>query len=457
MFAAAILLMGYINEASVAAHAIAIQIASMTFMVPMGIGQAATVRVGLGLWSARCRGITRAGWTGFVLGIGFMAAMALVICLFPGALIRIFLDPEDAGNAEVLQLAVQFLLVAAVFQIVDGAQVVGTGMLRGLQDTDLADVVRGVWLLGGWHWCWLLAGVLVAAMTALASGWGSPLGLGIVAGLVLIALDAMRAPAGAIAQRMDKRQYAVILAKRRRTCHFRSVFQQKYMADNLRLLLDAILRQLPARFQAVIIAAKRMAFQRQENALLMLPDMDQFVDEQSLQMQFAVAKIVAEQLAFGMEPQMPVGGHRDLARLEPPPFALVDADFGIIQRIAKNRPRQRNLARSSAFRKDADQTLLALLSSAFASSRLAAVDFFHRRCYPDTVTVVKTQIRFPSFPAGARSDSCPTASHACRRVLNSTLPLAGTSVRGQSGHRHHAGFGIFYRHRAFRCAIPRAS
>ena len=96
VFAVAILLMGLINEASVAAHAVAIQIASLTFMVPMGLGQAATVRVGLAFGRNDADGITKAGWTAFVLGTGFMAAMALGIYSFSEALIGIFVTPVDA-------------------------------------------------------------------------------------------------------------------------------------------------------------------------------------------------------------------------------------------------------------------------------------------------------------------------------------------------------------------------
>ncbi len=184
VFAAAVFLMGYIDTASVAAHAIAIQIASMTFMVPMGIGQAATVRVGLGYGRGDSDAIRRAGWTAYILGVGFMSAMALVIWLIPGALAEIFLEPEHAGNAEVLRLAVSFLLVAAVFQIVDGAQVVGTGMLRGLQDTTwpMFFAAFGYWVIGIGLGAWL-------AFTRNWDGvgiWaGLAVGLGIVSVLML--------------------------------------------------------------------------------------------------------------------------------------------------------------------------------------------------------------------------------------------------------------------------------
>jgi MATE family multidrug resistance protein len=185
VFAAAVFLMGYISTASVAAHAVAIQIASMTFMVPMGIGQAATVRVGLGYGRRDAEAIRRAGWAAYVLGVGFMTAMAVVIWAMPETLAGLFLDPSVAANAEVLRLSVLFLIVAAVFQIVDGVQVVGTGMLRGLQDTTwpMLFAAFGYWVVGIGLGAWL----------AFSRGWdgvgiwmGLAVGLGIVAALVLV-------------------------------------------------------------------------------------------------------------------------------------------------------------------------------------------------------------------------------------------------------------------------------
>jgi multidrug resistance protein, MATE family len=150
VFAAAVFLMGYINTASVAAHAVAIQIASMTFMVPMGIAQAATVRVGIGYGRGDAEAIGRAGWSAFVLGVGFMAAMAIIIWIMPRTLAGIFVNPAMPGNAQVLDLAVSFLGIAAIFQIVDGAQVVGAGMLRGLHDTKMPMIFAafGYWVIG---------------------------------------------------------------------------------------------------------------------------------------------------------------------------------------------------------------------------------------------------------------------------------------------------------------------
>ena len=181
VFAAAVILMGYISTAAVAAHAVAIQIASMTFMVPMGIAQAATVRVGIGYGRRDAEAIRRSGWTAFVLGVGFMTAMAAVIWIMPRTLAGIFLDPALTGNAEVLDLAVAFLGVAAVFQIVDGAQVVGAGMLRGLHDTKWPMVFA---LFGYW-----VIGIGVGAMLAFWVGWdGVGVWIGLATGLAIVSV-----------------------------------------------------------------------------------------------------------------------------------------------------------------------------------------------------------------------------------------------------------------------------
>jgi MATE family multidrug resistance protein len=181
VFAIAILLMGWIDEASVAAHAIALQVASLTFMVPMGLAQAATVRVGHAFGRGDPEGITRAGWTGFVLGTGFMAVMALLIYLFPEPLIGIFVTPSDAESLKVFDLAVGFLLIAAIFQIADGAQVVGAGMLRGLHDTKVPMFFAafGYWVVG----------IGVGALLAFQYGWaGIGIWTGLATGLAVVAV-----------------------------------------------------------------------------------------------------------------------------------------------------------------------------------------------------------------------------------------------------------------------------
>lgn len=184
VFGAAAYLMGLIDEASVAAHAVALQIAALSFMVPLGLGQAATVRVGLALGRRDLDGIARAGWTAWTLGVGFMAAMAMLMWVAPRPLITLFLHPT-AENAQVIALAVSFLGIAAIFQIVDGAQVVGAGMLRGLHDTRMPMLFA---LLGYWG-----IGIGVGTWLAFRAGWqgvgiwtGLALGLAIVAVLMVV-------------------------------------------------------------------------------------------------------------------------------------------------------------------------------------------------------------------------------------------------------------------------------
>lgn len=150
IFSAAVFLMGLISTEALAAHQIAIQIASITFMVPLGISMAATVRVGLAYGAGDHAAIARAGWIAFALGVGFMACMALVMISAPRLLISAFLDPANPDNAVIVALAVSYLAMAALFQIVDGAQAVAAGMLRGLHDTRVPMflALTGYWLFG---------------------------------------------------------------------------------------------------------------------------------------------------------------------------------------------------------------------------------------------------------------------------------------------------------------------
>jgi MATE family multidrug resistance protein len=173
VFSAAAYLMGLISAESVAAHAVALQIAALSFMVPWGLSQAATVRVGLFLGRGDRAGIKRAGWTAWVLGVGFMGLMAVTIWAFPRELISIFLDDTPA-NARVIALGVSFLGIAAIFQVVDGAQVVGAGMLRGLHDTRVPMIFTfiGYWAIG----------IGIGAWLAFAKGWQ---GHGIWTGLAI--------------------------------------------------------------------------------------------------------------------------------------------------------------------------------------------------------------------------------------------------------------------------------
>ncbi|HVF37560.1 MAG TPA: MATE family efflux transporter, partial [Sphingomicrobium sp.] len=180
VFSAAAYLMGLIDAESVAAHAVALQIAALAFMVPWGLSQAATVRVGRHLGEGNRAGITRAGWTAWGLGVGFMGVMALLIWAFPRELITLFLEDTPA-NARVIGLGVSFLLVAAAFQLFDGAQVVGAGMLRGLHDTRVPMIFT---FIGYWA-----VGIAIGGWLAFAKGWqGVGIWTGLAIGLAIVSV-----------------------------------------------------------------------------------------------------------------------------------------------------------------------------------------------------------------------------------------------------------------------------
>jgi MATE family multidrug resistance protein len=174
VFNAAVFLMGLIGEASLAAHMLAIQLASLTFMMPVGVAQAASVRVGLFLGARDWPSLRRAGWTALALGVGVMALAALAMIFAPRLLISAFIDVAAPANAEVVRLAVIFLAVAAAFQLFDGAQAVGAGMLRGLHDTrwPMLYALFGYWVVG----------LPLGALLAFVMGWN---GVGIWTGLAV--------------------------------------------------------------------------------------------------------------------------------------------------------------------------------------------------------------------------------------------------------------------------------
>ncbi|WP_458095301.1 MATE family efflux transporter [Roseomonas sp. WA12] len=150
LFSAVGLAMGGFGAQAVAAHAIALQVASTTFAVPLGLAQAATARVGLAIGAARPRAAWRAGWTALALSTAFMTPMAALMLLIPGPIASIFLDPATPGAAETASLAAALLFYAGLFQLSDGVQVVGAGALRGLHDTRAPMLIAaaGYWALG---------------------------------------------------------------------------------------------------------------------------------------------------------------------------------------------------------------------------------------------------------------------------------------------------------------------
>ena len=135
IFGAAAFLMGRFGAAELAGHTVALQLASIAFQVPFGVGQAAAIRVGYHFGARDPLGAGRAGWVALAIGAGFMSLTAGAMILAPEWLLRIYVDPDAAANAALVGFALQYLVLAAIFQLADGVQAVAAGALRGLQDT----------------------------------------------------------------------------------------------------------------------------------------------------------------------------------------------------------------------------------------------------------------------------------------------------------------------------------
>ncbi|MCC6294722.1 MAG: MATE family efflux transporter [Bryobacterales bacterium] len=155
VFALAGALIGRFPAQFIAAHQIALNAASMTFMVPLGLGSAAAVRVGQAVGRGDAAAAARAGWMAIMLGGAFMALAGVCFVAFPGWIGRAY-----TNDAAVIATASVLLWIAALFQFFDGLQGVTTGALRGLGDTRTAAVTHMVsyWIIGLPLGCWLAFG-----------------------------------------------------------------------------------------------------------------------------------------------------------------------------------------------------------------------------------------------------------------------------------------------------------
>jgi MATE family multidrug resistance protein len=150
MFSSASVLMGLLGSNELAAHAVALQCASNSFMVPLGLSQATTVRVGLAYGAGRAAGVRRAGWASLALTLLFMSTTCALFLFGPRAVVGLFLDPSAPQNQAALGLAATYLGVAGLFQLFDGTQVIAAAALRGLSDTRVPMLlaIAGYWLCG---------------------------------------------------------------------------------------------------------------------------------------------------------------------------------------------------------------------------------------------------------------------------------------------------------------------
>jgi MATE family multidrug resistance protein len=176
LFGGMALLMGWLGVTQVAAHQVALNLASLTFMVPLGVSSAAAVIVGHAVGRGDPDAVRRSTFAALLVGAGFMTVAALLFMLFPGFLAGLY-----SREAAVLQLAIVLLPIAGVFQVFDGLQVVALGLLRGLGDTRVPMLVNvlGFWCIGMPVSLWLGFGLDYGAV---GLWWG------LVAGLVIVAL-----------------------------------------------------------------------------------------------------------------------------------------------------------------------------------------------------------------------------------------------------------------------------
>ena len=181
VFATTGILMGLLGADALGAHQLVMNCISVVFMVPLGIAQAATVRVAVALGSGVPAAARRAGFVAISLGVAYMAIMAVVLVAAPRTIAKIYVDIDAPANRGLGEIALSLLAIAAVFQIFDGVQAIAAGALRGYRDTaiPLLLAVIGYWgvgFAGGW-------------LLAFPAGYGA-IGLwtGLAVGLAAVAL-----------------------------------------------------------------------------------------------------------------------------------------------------------------------------------------------------------------------------------------------------------------------------
>ncbi|NAZ35926.1 MATE family efflux transporter [Rubellimicrobium sp. CFH 75288] len=185
LFASSAAMVGWIGPVQLAAHGIAMQLASLAFMVHLGLSQAATVRTGQAVGRSDRVGMRQGAVAAVTLSGAFALLTSALFLLWPRDLIGLFVRPDDPARAEVIAVGAMLLAFAALFQLFDGAQIVAMGLLRGIQDTaiPLAIAALSYWGIG-------LTAAYVLGFVADLAEIGVWLGLviGLVAASVLLLL-----------------------------------------------------------------------------------------------------------------------------------------------------------------------------------------------------------------------------------------------------------------------------
>jgi MATE family multidrug resistance protein len=171
-FAFAAIMIGWISEYAMAAHQVAINVASVTYMIATGISAGGSIAVGDALGRKNKKDLNEAGRAALIMGTIFMGFCALLMAAFAPYIIALYTtDPLVSG------MAVNLLYIAALFQLSDGIQCVGLGVLRGIGDTKIPTIITIVayWVIGipigyylGFHFGWSLYGVWFALLIGLS-------------------------------------------------------------------------------------------------------------------------------------------------------------------------------------------------------------------------------------------------------------------------------------------------
>jgi len=174
VFASATALIARLDAASLAGHQIALNMASLTFMVPLGISSAAAVRVGHLIGQRDPAAAGRAGWSALACGVAFMSLAAIAFLTIPARIARVY-----TADPAVIRMSVTLLAIAAVFQMFDGCQVVVAGALRGTGNTRTP-----MWCNLAFYW---FVGLPLGVWLCFRAGWGAAgLWTGLCCGLILI-------------------------------------------------------------------------------------------------------------------------------------------------------------------------------------------------------------------------------------------------------------------------------
>lgn len=174
MFSASAVIIGLIGKLPLAAHGIALQIASATFMIHIGLSQAVTVRAGRALGRRDVAGLGRGGMVGVALSLAVVGITMVIFLGMPELLIRGFIAPDEPQRDAILVIGAQLLAVAALFQLVDAGQVMALGVLRGIQDTRVPMVLAALSYWG--------MGIPASYILGITLGYG---GVGVWMGLVI--------------------------------------------------------------------------------------------------------------------------------------------------------------------------------------------------------------------------------------------------------------------------------